>query len=160
MTIDHLEEARVRAARVAGAAQLQAIVLRDLQWMYPEQQVAAGLPIELLPAFEAELALPPGLLVYKVTTDIRGLIPDNVELFRLVVTYQLVYSVDEALQVSQEEAEAFGSVTVMFQVFPYVREILQNLAGRAGVGQILLQPIRVPFVPSPDDSVDTAAPAP
>jgi len=151
MPVDELDHARALASRVAAAAQLQAIILRDLRWTLPEQYIPPGLPIQLRPEFEAELALFPGSIIYKISTNISAPIPDGTEFFHLSVVYQLVYSLAENMPVSQEEAEAFGSATVMFTVFPYIREILQSTAGRAGLPPILLQPLRVPFVPSGDD---------
>ncbi|MHB8289275.1 MAG: hypothetical protein ACYDEY_08575 [Acidimicrobiales bacterium] len=138
------------ASRIGGAVQLRGIILRDVSWTLPELNVLPGLSIDLRPEFEAQAATTPELLIYKIQTDVSGVIPDEVEIFHFRSVHQVVCSFPEGMEFTREEVEAFGSTTVMLMVFPYVRETLQSIAAKAGMPTVLLQPLRVPFVPADD----------
>ena len=132
------------AGRIGASVQLQGIVLRELNWSLPEQLIPGGLSIDLRPEFEAQAATSPGLLIYKIRTEISAVVPDEVEIFHFRAVHQLVFSFPEGLEFTREEVEAFGSTSAMFMVFPYVREALQGTAAKAGMPNILLQPLRLP----------------
>ncbi|MGO8871540.1 MAG: hypothetical protein ACLQPH_09100 [Acidimicrobiales bacterium] len=141
------------ASRIGGSVQLQAIILRELNWTLPELNVLPGLSIDLRPAFEAQAAMAPELLIYKIQTDVSAVIPDEVEIFHFRAVHQVVCSFPEGMEFTREEVEAFGSTSVMLMVFPYVRETLQSIAAKAGMPAVLLQPLRLPFVPSGDSDL-------
>ena len=136
------------ASRIGGSVQLQAIILRELNWTLPERNVLPGLSIDLRPEFEAQAAITPGLLIYKIQTNVSAIIPDEVELFHFTAVHQVVCSFPEGMEFTREEVGTFGSTSVMLMVFPYVREALQGIAAKAGMPAVLLQPIRLPFVPA------------
>jgi preprotein translocase subunit SecB len=145
-------EVQQLAGHIGASVQLQAIVLRELNWTLPELNVPPGLAIDLRPEFEAQAAMTPELLVYKIQTDVSAVIPDEIEIFHFTATYQVVCSYPEGTEFSRDEVEAFGSTSVMLMVFPYVRETLQNTAAKAGVPGILLQPLRLPFPATADQA--------
>jgi preprotein translocase subunit SecB len=136
------------AGRIGATAQLQAITLRELRWTMPEINIPPGLPIDLRPEFEAQGTVNPGIVAYKIRTVVSGVIPDEIEIFQFCVEYHAVFTLPEGLEITQQEVEAFGSMSVMMMLFPYVREALQSTAARAGMPGVTLQPIRAPFAAS------------
>jgi preprotein translocase subunit SecB len=140
-----LQDAQAAGARVAAIAELQAIILRDLNWTFPEKNIPGGLLISIGAQFGIQVGSAPGSVHYRVSADLSGAVPDHGELFQLHVTYQLVFSVPEGEEFSPTELEGYGSATVLFMAFPYVRHALQDMAGRAGLPPLLLAPLRLPF---------------
>jgi hypothetical protein len=64
-------------------------------------------------------------------------------------THEAFFSVPEGCVTTEEELIAYGSVSVFFMVFPYIREALHSLTGNAGLSPVLLKPLKIPF--SPED---------
>lgn len=135
-----------RAARIAGVAQLQAIVLRELRWDFPENNVPGGLPIEYEPEFEAAIGTTPEAAFYKIRTSIRATVPDGTEIFRLNSDHQLIFRVPDGQNFDLEEHQAFASTSVLFMAYPYIRELVQSTAAKAGMPMVVLPPLR--FGPS------------
>jgi preprotein translocase subunit SecB len=132
-----------RAARIAAVAQLQAIVLRELDWDFPEINIPAGLPMNFEPQFEALIGTTPDAVVYKIATSIQARIPDGTEIFRLKSVHQLIFSVPEGQEFELEEHQAFASTSALFMAYPYIREVLQSTAAKAGMPMVLLAPLRM-----------------
>ncbi len=130
---------------MAAAIQLQAIILRELEWSVPEIPVLPGLPIQIVPEIGAEFGQTESLLVYKVHANISGRIPDQTEIFRLRCQYQAVFGYPAGMEFRSEEIEAFGSTSVMLIVFPYLRETLQSTAAKGGLPGVLLQSLKIPM---------------
>src|SRR5258708_502921 len=84
-----------RAARIGSVAELQAIVLRELDWDFPETNVPGGLPLSVEPQFEAVIGTTPETIVYKIRTSIRATIADGTEVFRLASVHQLIFTVPD-----------------------------------------------------------------
>jgi hypothetical protein len=137
------EEAQRVAARLGARAQLNAVVLRELHWDYPERPVPPGLPISIDSTLGLQAGPGPDFLSYRVSGEFKGVVPDHPDYFTATVVFQLVYGIPSDESYSTEEIEAFGSVTVMMMAFPYLREALQDLGGRAGLPSLLLQPLRI-----------------
>ena len=147
MPTEELAEVQRLAGRLSGVVQVQAIILRELAWTMPELNVPSGLPIDLRPEFDAQAATVPQLLIYKIQTDVSGIVQDEVEIFHLKAVYQLAYSFPEGMDFIRAEVEAFGATTAMLMMFPYLRETLQTTAAKAGLPGILLPPLRMPITP-------------
>jgi preprotein translocase subunit SecB len=133
------------AARMAAAIQLEAIILRELDWSVPEIPVPPGLPIQMAPEISAEFGQTESHFVYKIHATISGRIPDQTEIFRLRCQYQTVFRYPEGMDFTSDEIEAFGSTSVMLIVFPYLRETLQSTAAKGGLPGVLLQSLKIPM---------------
>jgi len=142
---DSLGEAQAEAARLAGVANLSAIILREVTWTFPELNVPAGLQISTEVSFSLQGGVAPGNVFYRVTADVRGKVSGFEELFKLNVTYQLVFVTPDGEEFTIREIEAYGSASVLFMVYPYFRETLQDIGGRSGLPGLLLQPLKIPF---------------
>jgi len=148
-------EAQIQAQRLAGrvavAAQLQSLVLRELHWTMPDVTFGAGLAINMDPQFELMVAVVPGdVVVYRIRSTIPGTIPDGTEIFRLVAVLQISFQVPPGNDFRLEELHAFGSTSGLLIAFPYIREALQSTAARAGL-PALLPAFRLPYVPQPTE---------
>jgi preprotein translocase subunit SecB len=142
---DTFAEAQAAAARLAGVAEPQSIVLRELRWTVPEKSVPAGLPIDIAPHFSMQHGSADNLISYRVLSSISGMVPELGEIFHLDVTFQLVFSTAGEMSFDERERQAFGSTTVFFMAYPYIREVLQDTASRCGYPGILLRPLRFPI---------------
>lgn len=145
MPFESLEGAQEAAARLAAVANLEAIILRELHWTFPENAIPGGLPISIGAGFALQVGKMEGNIPYRVSAELAGSVPDHGEFFRLDITYQLVYSVPEVEEFGELELEGFGSTTVLLMAFPYIRQALQDMGGRAGLPSVLLAPLRLPF---------------
>jgi preprotein translocase subunit SecB len=74
------------------------------------------------------------------------------------VTHEAFFSIPEGFETNDEDLAAFGSISVFFMVFPYIRETLQGLTVNAGVPVLLLKPFKLPV--NPADVGLPATPAP
>lgn len=63
------------------------------------------------------------------------------------LTLEARYRVGDLEGYSSEHLDAFGQVSVLFTLWPYVRELLQSLTVRAGLPPLVLHTLRTPIDP-------------
>jgi preprotein translocase subunit SecB len=137
------EELR-RAARVGTIANLIDIRLRSMSF-------------ELL-AFDAKPPFTPtgewsinwdrqdgAVLVYEVGLHLEAADTASAKVFRTGIAFALGYSVPADVEISSEEAEAYGSLSAKFMAHPYFRELVHTLSLRAGLPGLVLDVIRSPL---------------
>jgi preprotein translocase subunit SecB len=150
------EEIRNLAARLGHIAEIQAIVLRKLHWS--TQDIAFDrdqeMPIETM--FNLSQGRAGDLVRYQVNSTITGRGAAG-EVFRLEATHEAFFSLPESDTASEQELAAFGTVSVFFMVFPYIRELVHAMTGNAGLPPILLRPLRVPINPASGAPIEVAA---
>lgn len=151
MPFETLEAAQVASMRLTPNLSLQAILLRGMEWIFPEANIPSGLPITFVPHFNVECAVTATHMFYKLHADIAATVPVDIELCRLKATFQLVYVLANEYAPTTEEVEAFGSTSMIMMAFPYVRNLLQDTSGRSGLPGLLLPPFHMPM-PSPQAS--------
>jgi preprotein translocase subunit SecB len=135
------------AGRLGGVAQIQAIVLRKLHWTTNETQFDPQVPVQSLPTYNIAHGKASGLIRYQVNASITASVPAG-ELARMESTHEVFFRLPDGDPTSDLELTAFGSISVFFMVFPYIREELHRLMGMSGLPVILLAPLRVPFEPA------------
>lgn len=128
-----------------------------MSWSLLDEPVEAGLPVAVNAPFRAEASIGEGLVGYRIHTTVTGTLPDGRELFQLGATYELIFAVPQDSDVSVDEVTDFGNNAALFMAFPYFRELLSSTSSHAGLANILLQPLRLPYVPivSPQDPPDS-----
>ena len=147
MTTPTPEEARRAAGRLGQIAEIEALVLRRLHWTTNEVQFDPTLPIKAEPTFNVAQGKTGTLLRYQINASITGRVAAG-ELLRMESSHEAFFRIPDNDPTTEAELAAFGSVTVFFMVFPYIREELHRLTGNAGLPAILLAPLRVPFDPA------------
>jgi preprotein translocase subunit SecB len=139
-----LTEARLLAARVGPVAQIEAIVLREIQWKAYELAFDPSVPVDVMPDYKLAHGRKDAIVRYKVNSKLTGRVAAG-EVFRLESIHEAFFRIDESQILSDDEVEAFGAVSVFFMVFPYVRQLLHELTGNAGLPAILLKPFLLPI---------------
>ena len=81
-------------------------------------------------------------IVYEVLATIEGKLPPDLPLFSAKILYVAGFGALPETP-SEDELHAFGTVSVAPMVYPYVREVLAGLTGRAGLPAVTLPPYRV-----------------
>jgi preprotein translocase subunit SecB len=146
------------AARLGGVATPRAILLREVNFkthdieVRPElAQANAEQSLKLDSDFNVAFGRDGALIRYRVSSTLTGDVESG-ELFRCELVHEAYFSLPEDYEVSDEELESYGSITVFFMVFPYIREFVHLLTGNAGLPSLMLAPYRLPFDPSATQS--------
>ncbi len=66
--------------------------------------------------------------------------------FRSDCLFVVIYKIDESLDLTTEELDAFGKVTVPPTVVPYVRQLIQDMTARANLPPFVLPLWRIALV--------------
>jgi hypothetical protein len=69
---------------------------------------------------------------------------------------EVLYAIEDPESYSQDEIVAFGGSTGVLTAYPYIRETVQSLSWRSGIGPIVLDVLRL--VKAPEETEATAAP--
>ena len=141
------EEVRKAAGRLGAVAEFEALVLRQLNWTVNQTSVEPGAEMSPKTTFNIAHGRSASLLRFQINSVVTGKVPAG-ELFRMASTHEGFFRVPEGDPTTEEELGAFGNVSVFFMVFPYIRELLHRLTGDAGLPQLLLKPLRIPFSPA------------
>jgi preprotein translocase subunit SecB len=145
------EALRTEAARIGGVVKIADIRLVEthfvLSKLYPK------LPIEPLVDFETSSSRHGSVLVYTVVAAVSAKErPDDPAaqegdaIFSVTGRFYVTCGLPEGFDFSEAEASAFGKVSAEPIAFPYVRELVHSLTMRAGLSQVVLDPLRVPIV--------------
>lgn len=67
------------------------------------------------------------------------------EVLNASVTLRASYRLNNHLEVTDDDIEAFAKVSVTFSLHPYIRETLQNLTVRAGLPPFTLSSLKSPL---------------
>jgi preprotein translocase subunit SecB len=149
------EEARRASAYLGALAEIEAIVLRKLHWSANETPFDPNAPVQAQPTYNIGHGMSSGLIRYQVNASITISVPAG-ELARMESTHDVFFRQTTGDPPTELQLAAFGSVSVFFMVFPYIRQELHRLTGMAGIPPILLAPLRLPFEPAtgaPSDEV-------
>lgn len=68
---------------------------------------------------------------------------ETAQVLALTCVYQVSYLVQEETRLDQADIDAFGSTTAVLTLHPYMRELLADMSGRAGLPPIILGTMRV-----------------
>ncbi len=94
---------------------------------------------------------------YGVTLSVVALADPQEWGFTAEVVYFALYEGSKDVEYSEGEVNAFGRVTVLATVLPYLRELIQGLTQKAGLPPYMLPLFRVPLPlaePSPTIASD------
>jgi hypothetical protein len=145
--VPSLATSREFAGRVGPIAQIEAIILRESQWKAYELSYDGLEQIQVEPEYGVAHGRKAELVRYKVNSKLTGRISAG-ELFRLEATHEVFFTLDENATVTDDELAAYGAVTVFFMAFPYIRQLLHEMTGNAGLPAVLLKPFLIPIDPS------------
>ena len=129
---------------LATVVQLASITLREFQWTMPDIQVPGGLQIFLNPSFALNFGSAEGTVAYRIITTLPGAvqIEDQLtEIFKLTATLQAHFTFPAENTYELREYKSFGDLSVFPMVYPYIRELVNNTAYRAGLPGIFLAPL-------------------
>jgi preprotein translocase subunit SecB len=135
------------ALRLGAIAQLQAIVLRQVDWKAYDVAVSAEESIDLEAEYNVVHGRSGSTARFQVRSRVTGKLATT-EVFRAELVHEAFFEIPEDHGATDDELQAFGSVTVFFMVFPYIREFIHSLTGNAGLPALLLAPFRIPIDPA------------
>lgn len=144
------------AARVSSVVSLREIRLIQLEFHL--QPISGEQTLDVRLGAEARYHQEDTALIYTVAFDVSAYVssePDADEVFSCRVGYLVDYEMDPVEELSDEAFETFGRVSVVFSTYPYLREVVQSVTGRAGLTPLILDVIRSPLtlIPSHTDDV-------
>jgi hypothetical protein len=134
------------AARLGAIAALDAIVLREVDWKVNDVSAEGG-DIDLEAEYNVFHGRAGARLRFQVRSRVTGK-RGTTEVFRSVLVHEAYFSLPDGAQATDGELESFGSFTVFFMVFPYIRQFVHLLTGNAGLPALLLAPFRIPVDPA------------
>ncbi|MGA2935730.1 MAG: hypothetical protein ABSF52_01340 [Syntrophobacteraceae bacterium] len=111
---------------------------RDVSVKPTAVEVAVEIGTELLKG-ETENLLPFGCKFTLVGTD------KNVQkqVFEIIVSFCVVYEIKDKYKPTDDETKAFGLTNAIFNAWPYVREMVQNLIVRMDLPAFVLPTITI-----------------
>jgi preprotein translocase subunit SecB len=134
------------AARVASVVHLRDIRLIELDFELHPIQSTGTFDVRL--GADARFHQDEDALIYTVAFDVSAHVstdPEADALFSCHVGYLVDYEIVAIEDVSDEAYEMFGRVSAVFSTYPYVREVVQSMTGRAGLDPLVLDVIRSPL---------------
>jgi preprotein translocase subunit SecB len=85
-------------------------------------------------------------LNYMVGATVTGTLTSGHQLFQLGAAYLVAFVTPPDLQPTPEEVTAFGNVSVVSIVYPYLRQLVADMTGRSGLPALTIAAHRTPFV--------------
>jgi hypothetical protein len=76
--------------------------------------------------------------------DVADLDDDDPPDFSLETTFELVYALEDASDISKRDINHFAFVNGTYNAWPYWREIAQSMTVRMGLAPLVPAPFRVP----------------
>jgi hypothetical protein len=150
------------AGRLGAIARLCSIELEELSWqVWPAQGgQLVGLATALTVECEAGY-LSQGSLSYAVNANLKATFPSGEEVFALKCRHVVSLALPPELEPSEEELAAYGGVTTIPLVLPYLRSLVTDLTARAGLPPLVLDTVRIPLPgrPAPLEPFEGGAPA-
>jgi len=155
-------ERRNAAARVGPKVELKAVRLVKLDYesfassIEPNTEVSVDIQVGevQVEAADEAVARKSGtqspddgnacMLVYRLAAEVACSV-EAVTILRSNVAFDLVYEVLTGIRPTEEEINAFGSVSAAFTGFPYLRELLQSLTVRSELPPLTLGVMRSPL---------------
>jgi hypothetical protein len=136
------------AGRLGGIARLRTLELQELYW----QVHPTATPFEPgrgIISAETDLSfngtVTPGAVHYGVWANVRGVLEDGHELFTFAARYVVGFGIPDDVSVTEAEVIAFGGVTVVAVVLPYIRQLVTDVTSRAGLPPLVLDTVRIPL---------------
>ena len=134
------------AGRLGAEAHLSTIELAELSWhVCPTQGMeVVGLTTEL--AVECEPGyLSNDSLTYVVSANLKATFPSGQDLFVLKCHHVVGFMLPPDLDPGDEELAAYGKVTTVPLVMPYLRSLVTDITARAGLPPLVLDTVRIPL---------------
>lgn len=155
---------RIAAARVGPIVELRSVRLAKLEYessiSSPKAEAAVSIEIhvgevlsgatERVASEEPETEAPECELVYRLSADVSADFEDE-SILHAKIEFDLVYEVLTGVRPTEEEVDAFGSVSATFTGFPYIRELVQSLTVRSELPPLVLGVMRSPLDAEHDD---------
>jgi preprotein translocase subunit SecB len=134
------------AGRIGAAAELLSIEMQDLSFStVPREITTYPIPIALSVNLIIEHSrIPPETVGYRVKAQIDGHLSDGKPLFHLEASYVAAFIL-RGPDFTEGELDAFGNVSVVQMVFPYLRELTASVSSRSGLPPLTLPAFRVPI---------------
>ncbi|HLN05569.1 MAG TPA: hypothetical protein VK217_04790 [Acidimicrobiales bacterium] len=136
------------AGRLGGISRLRSIELQELYWQVHPKIAPLDYPMPRISA-ATELnfngTITPGAVNFGVWANVRGLLEDGHELFTLAARYVVGFGVPDDVSVTEAEVIAFGAVTVVAVVLPYIRQLVADVTSRAALPPLVLDTVRIPL---------------
>ncbi|MHB8244035.1 MAG: hypothetical protein ACYDGN_01600 [Acidimicrobiales bacterium] len=135
-----------QAGRVGAFAELRSVELRSVTFTSVPGLPVGPSPIPLITNVSLNIthAEPASPLGYLLTADVVAQLPTGDVLYSMRA--EVVSSFEwpsEADLPAPEELDAFGTVSALPMMFPYVRELFGSLTGRSGLPAVTLPPFRL-----------------
>lgn len=139
------EEDRTRqlAGKVGAQVRLGDIRLRriDAELCDPAAEGPYEVGLSVQPTFdEGE-----GVVVYSVAYRLEATAEGNVTVLRGDIEFSVLYELPPDHGFDENDLAAFGEVSVLFSVHPYIREVVQSLTSRFGLPPLVLDVLRSPL---------------
>ncbi len=140
-----LDETHQRASRIGGSANLDDIRLLGLN-------AQLGDPTAVAP-YVVHVAIAPSMtqlnerLFFECEYHIELKASDDAIAATIDARYLAAYTLPSGEALDPADVVAFGDVTVLRAIHPFLRELVQSVGSRLGLGHILIGLFRVPAPP-------------
>ena len=146
-----LDETHQRASRIGGCANLDDIRLLGLNAQLGDPAAAAPYVVHV--AMAPSMAQQHERLFFECDYHIELKSSDDTIAATIDARYLAAYTLPSGDELDPADVVAFGDVTVLRAIHPFLRELVQSVGSRLGLGHILIGLFRVPVPPPVVDAV-------
>lgn len=142
----------LRSAAIGVAASIRDVRLRSVTARLPASDDLTPITIDLGVRVD-RATVSAETVSYSIEFRVSG---NDGEALHIFGTFDVIYNIPGEAQGTQDDLDAFGNVSVMFSVHPYIRELVQSLTVRAGLPPLVLDTLRAPLDDVDENEVSRA----
>jgi preprotein translocase subunit SecB len=136
------EDVRQRAGRIGAKAGLRDLRLRGIrgELFQPAAESPFEAQIDVRPSYEQL----DDTVLYTIQYGLKAVDAEELPVFEADIAYSLLFDLPAGETFEDDDFVAFGEVSVLFMLHPYVREAVHDLTSRFGLPPLVLQVLRRP----------------
>lgn len=139
------DDSRLRAARVGAVVDLIDVRTVGVEAALHGLETPTGLRLNV-PAPNVAWGHAEDVLTYEIEFSVIVFAETEADpLFTAVTRFLLTYGLPKGFPLTDDDAQAFGTVSAVFSAHPYARELAQSLTVRAGLPPLVLGTLRSPL---------------
>jgi preprotein translocase subunit SecB len=135
----------VLAGRLGHNARLRTVELQELHWqVHPTVEQLIDITPEL--ALDVRGNLVGEALNYAVFASVEAKLESEQQIFGVGLRYVVGLVLPDDMDApTEDEIKAYGAVTIIPLVLPYLRAVVTDLTSKAGLPPLVLETVRIPL---------------
>lgn len=145
-----------RAATVSRHVEIESVTLTQASFESNVNPLAASEELEAEISYKAAYEQKPGHIFvhvdFRIEAEPKAEGPDAPAVAQLQAMFTLVYSVPADIEFAEDALQFFAELNGTYNAWPYWRELVHTVSGRAGVAALVVPVFRPPVREVDDNS--------